>query len=263
MAENKLKIFDSLAHPVLDDAYSPYNRDYSFKSLELAMKESSVKWACAVGLYGKGSYDHKAYIDKCNSIPGLHAIAAFNPQESNNIAEDLKEIKELGFKAIKIHPGICNLDINSSETFTCFEECSKLELPIFLCSYYYSQETNSNFYEKLYKLISKFPKQKLNIVHGGAVELLKFAEMVRANENIILDLSFTILKYSGSSIDTDIKFLFENFDRRICVGTDHPEFSPRQLEEKLKILTKGLAQEKIDNICHKNLAKFLNLEFDL
>lgn len=264
MSNKNFKIFDSLSHPVLDESYNPQGRDYSFIGLQKSMQESSIKWACAVGLSGKGGYEHKAYIDKCNAFPHLYPIAGFNPSKANpNIDSELKLIKELGFVAIKIHPGICNLDINAKEVFKTFELCAQLKLPIFLCSYYFTSSVNSNFYEKLCNLVTEFPATKLNIVHGGGVEVLKFAELVRSNKSLLLDLSFTMLKYSGSSIDQDIKFLFENFDRRICIGTDHPEFSPLQLENKMIQLTQNLNQEKIDNICYKNLAEFLGLELKL
>ncbi len=265
MQKNKLRIFDSLAHPMLDDNFKPKGRDYSFTTLEKQMSEGSVKWACAVGLTDKGGYEHQAFIARCkSSTQKLYPIAAFNPEKlEQSIEKDLQHIKDLGFLAIKIHPGICKLDIASEATYKCFEYCEKIALPVFLCSYYYASGINANFYEKLYKLVTAFPKLKINIVHGGGVELLKFAELVRANENLLLDLSFTILKYSGSSIDQDIKFLFNNFDRRVCVGTDHPEFDAKQLEDKVLELGEALSQEKLENICFKNLASFLNLELDL
>lgn len=263
MAEKVFKIFDSLAHPVLDSAYSPKGRDYSFATLKKLMSSSSVNWACAVGLYGKGGYKHEEFYEECKKHPELIAIAGFNPEEAKpSITEELDRIKTIGFKAIKIHPGICNLDINSEASYKCFEHCEKIGMPIFLCSYHYSSDTNANFYEKLYKLVSKFPEQKINIVHGGGVEVLKFSEMTRANKNLLLDLSFTILKYPDSSVEQDLEFLFNNFDQRICVGTDHPEFTPKELEEKVRKLSVNLSQEKIDNICHKNLANFLGLELN-
>ena len=60
------------------------------------------------------------------------------------------------------------------------------------------------------------------LLHGGDVQLLRYAELVRFNANLILDLSLTIMKYAGSSLDADLSFLFREFDRRICIGSDHP-----------------------------------------
>lgn len=83
-------------------------------------------------------------------------------------------------------------------------------------------------------------------------------ELVRHNSNLLLDLSLTLLKYSGSSIDFDLKFLFSNFDQRICIGSDHPEYSHAEVLNKFKILSQGLPSEKVENIGYKNIMRFLD-----
>jgi hypothetical protein len=51
-------------------------------------------------------------------------------------------------------------------------------------------------------------------------------------ENYLLDLSMTMMRYKGSSIELDIKFLFENLDERICIGSDFPEYSIQKTKER-------------------------------
>ena len=114
------------------------------------------------------------------------------------------------------------------------------------------------FYQ-LIKILKKSPNLKLVIVHGGDVNLLKYAELVRFNDNLLLDLSMTMLKYKGSSIDNDIKFLFSNFDRRICIGTDHPEYSHEDLRTYFDSLIENLESHRAENIGYKNIMKFLKL----
>ena len=69
----------------------------------------------------------------------------------------------------------------------------------------------------------------------------------------------TILKYDGSSVDRDISYLFKNFDKRICVGSDYPEWSYKQLEKKLIVLGEVTSEEKLKNIYYGNLEKILGL----
>ena len=66
----------------------------------------------------------------------------------------------------------------------------------------------------------------------------------------------TMIKYEGSSIDDDIKFLFKNFDERICVGSDHPEYSHEKFRERFNFFSKGLTLKKKENIAFKNLERF-------
>ena len=68
----------------------------------------------------------------------------------------------------------------------------------------------------------------------------------------------TMQKYKGSSIEKDIFYLFKNFDENICIGSDHPEFSPKQLRNDFVYYSAKLDQKKKNNIAFKNLNKFFN-----
>ena len=96
-------------------------------------------------------------------------------------------------------------------------------------------------------------------MHGFDVSVLKAHSIVRHNQFLTLDLSMTILKYDGSSVDNDISFLFENFDRRICIGSDYPEWNFGKLEKKLKKLGDSLSYEKLKNIYYGNVENILGL----
>ena len=95
-------------------------------------------------------------------------------------------------------------------------------------------------------------------MHGGTHEVLRFSELVRFNKNLLLDLSLTICKYRGSSLDMDIKYLFNQFDQRICIGTDYPEFSHVEVRNRFEHFSKGLTKIKKENIAFKNLENFFN-----
>ena len=63
-------------------------------------------------------------------------------------------------------------------------------------------------------------------------------------------------KYRGSSLDQDIKFLFKNFDERICIGSDYPEFSQNELIKCFKYYSKNISKKKRENIAFNNLNNF-------
>ena len=84
----------------------------------------------------------------------------------------------------------------------------------------------------------------------------KYAELCRHNKNILLDLSLTIMKYKGSSIETDIDFLFNYFDRKICIGSDHPEWDYKNILNYLNKNQKLAVIEKKVNILFKNIETF-------
>ena len=86
--------------------------------------------------------------------------------------------------------------------------------------------------------------------------MLRYIEFARANENIVLDLSFTMMKYMRSSLDDDLKFAFRNFDRRIVIGSDAPEFSPQAVASRFDELAEGASESQRENIGWNNAAKF-------
>lgn len=87
---------------------------------------------------------------------------------------------------------------------------------------------------------------------------MRYAELVRFNPNLLLDLSMTICKYAGRSLDQDIGFLFRSFDRRICIGSDHPEWSHAALRARFDAFREGLSQEKRENVAYRNILGFLD-----
>ena len=136
------------------------------------------------------------------------------------------------------------------------------ELPVLYCTYRHapapSYPTEDPFFV-LVRALQRAPEARVMLMHGGDVQLLRYSELVRFNESLLLDLSFTMMKYRGSSLDADLAYLFRKFDRRICIGTDHPEFSHEDLRERFDHLIAGLPREKAENIASKNVKTFLGI----
>ena len=133
-----------------------------------------------------------------------------------------------------------------------------------ICTYQNQKITTlSNALEanKLLELLaykSNFYSTHIMLMHAFDVSILQAHSIVRHNKYLILDLSMTILKYDSSSIDQDIIYLFKHFDRRICLGSDYPEWNYRQLEKKLLTLVKHTSEDKLKNIFYNNVENILN-----
>ena len=258
-----IPLFDSLTHPTQTGKWLNGKKlDSSFETLSKDLSNNGYCGACAVGLDGCENYNHLDFIKSCEKFK-LVGIAGFSPFVIN-LREELEYIKHLGFKGIKIHPRISKIDMNESFGLLSkvLQICYELNLVVYLCTYNFTKSTNSQTYDQYYillKLIKSCPKVKLVLVHGGVIEILKYMELVRHNDNILLDLSLTIMKYEGSSIDFDIKFLFKSFDQRICIGSDHPEYSLSKLRKRVEFFSYNTPQYKLENIYYKNIKFFLNI----
>lgn len=263
---NSIPIFDSLTHPTIDSNWimPRYQGVAHLETLQKQMGKANVKWAFVVGMAGVGSYSQEEYIKLFanEKNKNLFPIAFYIPKEKeiNNIRLELKKIKEIGYKGIKLHPRFSNFSIDETLADV-IKIANELGLVCLLCTYCYgSNSANRSTPESLMKMLAKIDDAKVVLIHGGAVRLLEYMEVARAYNNVLLDLSLTLCKYEGSSLDMDISFLFKQFDRRICIGSDFPEISLEKVRERFEYFSQGISLEKKQNIAYKNIVNFCNID---
>ena len=253
-----IRYFDSLTHPTVSGTWFK-NEDSSFSTLlDEVENNPNIYKVCAVNnpIFG---CQKSEFLKKCKLSEKLFPVARLSNE--GMLSSELAEAIDLGFSAIKIHPrqlATPNLEI-FDEVFRTCEECN---IRVFLCTYYFAPNGLYPEVDYLYQIgqiLKKFPNLRLLLVHGGGVRLREFMEFVRHHPTTLLDLSLTMLKYEGSSIDLDVKFLITNFDRRICIGSDHPEFPISAPLEYLMRFRHELSHTKFENIAWKNLASFLGI----
>jgi predicted TIM-barrel fold metal-dependent hydrolase len=265
---NTIPIFDCLTHPTLNgDWILPnYPQKSRIEILINEMKVNNIKWAFAVGMEGIGSYNEKDFslmIKKSNT--NLLPIAYFPKSVmtgKNKLANWISNIKKSGYSGVKIHPRFLNININNPHLIELVKRCNSKNLVVLLCTYFYSNQKYSylNNIDSLAKFLYQIGENKIILLHSGSVRLLETIEIARIFKNVLLDLSFTLNQYEGSSLDLDLSYAFNKFDRRICIGSDFPNFSLFSLRNRFEIFTGNLDKEKKENIAYKNLFNFLELK---
>lgn len=260
-----LPIFDSLAHPTLSGSWLGRPVKAEFESLENNLNGAGYKGACAIGLDGIENYSHELFIERCRDYPGLIPIAGFNPERDASV-ESMHALRRMGFLGVKIHARFSGLTRKLDTLGPALRAAGVADLTVFYCTYMHCalaiHPTRDPFLS-LVELLREAPETRVVLVHGGDIEVLRYAELTRFNSNLLLDLSLTLMKYAGSSVDFDIAFLFRHFDQRICIGTDWPEYSPEQLRNRFEHFAHDLPEEKRHNIAYRNLLNFLGLKNDL
>lgn len=268
---NSIPIFDSLTHPTIDGDWilPKYPQKSKIDVLLEEMKKYNIIKALAVGMQTIGKYSENEYVDFILSkTDKLIPIAFFNINEFrtiNQVVVKLDHLKKIGYRGIKLHPRIGQFNLTNELLPEVINYASKIELPTLLCTYFYDNKIGSflNNTTNLISLLEKTSDAKIILLHGGTVKLLEYMEIARAFQNIILDISLTMNKYEGSSIDQDIHFLFKKFDRRICLGTDHPEFSYSKLRERFNFFAKGVEVEKLRNIAYQNISNIFQYKYQV
>jgi predicted TIM-barrel fold metal-dependent hydrolase len=263
---NNIPIFDTLTHPTIDTNWilPKYPQCARINDLLSQMEANNICAAFAVGMSGIGSYNEDLFLQMIQQQGDnkLYPIAFFTfvNKSCESLKFELQSIKSKGYIGIKLHPRIGDFKINDPLLPYVIDCANELGLVVLFCTYFYSNKQGNyiNNVDSLGEMLTKVsPTSKVILLHGGAVRLLETMEIVRAFPNTILDLSLTMCKYKGSSLDMDITFLFREFDRRICIGTDHPEISHKQLRERFNYFASFTTQEKAENIAYKNIIEFI------
>ncbi|TDH38328.1 hypothetical protein E2A64_04225 [Pseudohoeflea suaedae] len=253
-------LFDSLSHPTLSGRWFARDLDAGWQALVKRLRESGYSRACAVGLAGVEGYEHEAFIEACRPYAELVPIAGIDPR--GDLVAELRRVKQLGFSGIKLHPRLSAFAMGDDCLIEAFRAARAVDLPVFLCTYCHGPVERAPLEDPLYGLaraLRAVPDIRLVLLHGGDVELMRYMQLVRHSPNILIDLSFTMMKYTGSSLDLDLAYVMRGFNRRTCFGVDHPEYTHAEVRTRFDALSAGLSPEERANVGFNNLSRFLRL----
>jgi predicted TIM-barrel fold metal-dependent hydrolase len=262
-----IPLFDSLTHPTIDGTWVDDALDNTLLDLERQMDNNNVQWALAVGMKGIGAYDHATYANYIRSSSKRIFPVAYYDFEAwdsrDGIRRKLEAIGRLGYVAIKLHPRFSRISLRSEVVPQVIQEAAALGLGVLICTYLYHSldVSNPNSVQDFAWILSQVPSSsKVVLLHGGDVNLLAMMELTRKYPNVLLDLSFTLCRYEGSSIDLDIKYLFKSYDRRISVGSDSPQFGLDRLRRRFDEFAREIEPDKCANVAYRNLLAFVGAE---
>lgn len=258
-------IFDSLTHPMPDGnwIHTKYRGRNTVESLLAQMREAGVIKAFAVGLgQSIGGYHEDTYADWVRAAsPDLLPIAYVDIPVALQMGVDayIQRVHSRGYVGIKIHPRIAEITLAHPMLPELIRAAHACRLIVFVCTYFWNSRVDAyeSDMQAIQRLLSATIGCKLILLHGGVVRLLECAEIVRHFPQVMLDLSFTMCKYPGSSLDADIRYLFAHYDRRLCVGSDSPEFSLTELRNRFNQLSDGLDLARSTRIASGNLLAYL------
>lgn len=257
-------IFDSLTHPTITGAWmTREGKRADASTLIRDMDASNVRWALAVGMAGIGGYDEEAFAEHMRQADSRFIPVAYVDPASidspGRIPERMSRIAGLGYAGIKIHPRLAGITLGHPLLPSIVKAAHDSGLFTLLCTYPYHRKMTSEDYglEHLAVLLDNIGQSRIVLLHGGCVRLLEVIEIARSFDNALVDVSFTLCKYEGSSLDLDLAYAFRRFDKRLCIGSDFPDFTPTDMRKRFVTLTQGIAVEKVENVAYRNLLRFV------
>lgn len=230
----------------------------SFQDLASVKLDIPSYNALAIGLPKVGNYEHEAFKRECDTW-GFEGIAAVTTVDSGEMEEEFEMILGLGFRGVKVHPRLLGRNTDLSYLARIFSLCQKTGLVCLLCTYEADEPGRLPSRDPFYQLcdaLNEVPETRLILMHGGGSRLMQFASIARHSDSILLDLSFTIADYMTSTLEQLIHDLFLNLDRRLCIGSDAPEFKAVDILRKVRDLARNLDITKLDNVLSSNLYRF-------
>lgn len=267
-----IKVFDSLVHSGINPEWpSKPEVDVSINAiLSKLERENSLIGACIQTSPWFDSADsNEIYIANIKSFKTSKLfVPVFTiPSATSSawIKEKIKIAIDCGFSVFKVHPRFSNLSL--SICIDVIEYLASSKFFVQVCCYPYDEYNGSNYrinnkgYSNLLESLCRISNKYCSyicLMHGFGTQILNAHNVVRHNKYLLLDLSMTMMKYEGSSIDMDISFLFRKFDRRIVIGSDYPEWTYHEFLKRTLKFADGIEINKRDNITHLNLLQALH-----
>lgn len=250
--------FDSLVHATRNGQWINGRDDASYSRLVMELDRAGVQRACLVGL--AGVVDNQ-FILECASASNdrLVPIAGLDPSrcaDESALVDEVGRIAEAGFAGIKLHPRLNGYDPVGARCLQAIRVASQHHLTVFLDTLFRQQpHATSCAPDVVDRIAHECAGASIVLLHAGGAALLEVAEVIRLQPTLILDLSFTLMRYAGSSLDADIRWVMERLDQRIVIGSDMPEFTPSEAFARAERLAEGLAPEKWANMAYRNLER--------
>jgi predicted TIM-barrel fold metal-dependent hydrolase len=252
-----MQFFDSLVHTTPDGTWLGARRyDASVSRLVQDMDAAGIERACLVAIAGVVSNEHVLEVTVAH--PGRFVpIGSINPTTyDDEIDRVVRELAQQGFAGLKLHPRLNAYDPLDLRCLDAIDTAGRHGLVLFLDTFFRQPDRPTRHALDVIDVIAQqCPHTQIVLLHGTGPSLLEATELVRVHRNLTLDVSFTLLKYQGSSLDLDLGYVFSRLDQRVIVGSDFPEFLPSAALGRVRELTQHLPEEKQRNICFENLSR--------
>jgi len=253
------KYFDSLTHVTRDGSWFGDGRcDATPTSLVRLMDEANVYRACLVSI--ADYLDNDFTMQAAQQHPTRFVpIAGLNPRvlpTVRRVEATVADIARQGFAGIKLHPRLNAYDPLEEKSLAVFEAAAEHGLVILLDTLFRRRGLATRHAPDVIDyLANACPDTRMLLLHATGPTMLEMFEIVRANPNLILDFSFSIMRYAGSRLDDDMHYLFKTTDQLATIGSDFPEYSPTTMLKRFRELTTGIEDYRIENIAFRNLER--------
>lgn len=198
----------------------------------------------------------------CKSSKTFFPICSVHPYDGDTAVSELRRLKELGVKMIKLHPITQEFDIEDVRVSKVVKEAGDLGMVVLMDAYTFFQQNNI---EKLIYLAYNNRNTKFIFAHLGGPEFQKFGflgYLRRTNswfaDNMWFDISGTVNVFADSPYRDELEWAIRAVGvDKILFGSDFPQFSVKESIQAFDML--NLTKEERKLIMYSNAKKLLSL----
>lgn len=195
-----------------------------------------------------------SFISDCvkNGQGRFTGLGSLHP-DSEIIEEDIRNIKELGLKGVKLHPDFQKFRIDDEKLYPIYEACSD-NLPILLHTGDYRYDFSNP--QRMKNVLEKFPELTVIGAHFGGWSVWDEAvETLSDYDNFYVD---TCSSFHWLKKDRAVEIIRKYGADKVLFATDFPMWSYEDEFEYLMSLE--LTEEEKRKILYENAAKLFDID---
>lgn len=186
----------------------------------------------------------------------LISLAGAHPG-SDSYKEQLRLIKQEGFKGIKVHPNYQGYHFDDIRFLRLIYTASELGLFVLTHAGYdpYTPEEEFCSPDMILNVIKEVQPPKLILAHLGSNENYTEAEAKLCGQNVYLDTSYSLLHMPEEQL---VRMIHTHGADKILFGSDAPWASQKEAAQKIASLT-GLSEKEKQMIFSENASLLLGI----
>lgn len=173
---------------------------------------------------------------------------SFHPDDPQAV-EHISQIKEEGFKGIKMHPYYQQFFLDDEKLYPAYEKISKLGLILVMHTGFDIAFPRIRRCDprQILNVMTRFPELKMVTTHLGAWQQWDEVEDLLAGRKIYMDISYTLGQIDNQ---TARRIILKHPREYLLFGTDSPWSGPQKTYKQLQALELGDEREEL--ITRKN-----------
>jgi len=210
-------------------------------------------------LYTLRSFVELSYQDDLTVYP----FPALTKEALLDLDAFLALIKSMGFKGCKLHPRLLGSTFSAPQLMNIYKCFNEQGLCLMLCTLCLGEGMTNIHHLNYLKFLEKTAglndrRSRIILAHGGASWFMDYYEFAQYVDYVLLDLSFTLVRYSAVYLD---QFLYAISKNRKCLafGTDWPDYTLAECLKPLHpILNDRLMSDAVRSYLADNALEFLS-----